>query len=64
MENLHTVVQEFYLILLEKETGKKFWGIILNKRRINIGHQHDRWMELKEALALSAEVSTSVQLRM
>ena len=25
MENLHTVVREFYLILLEKETGKKFW---------------------------------------
>jgi len=21
-----------------------------NKTRINIGHQHDRWMELKEAL--------------
>jgi len=21
-----------------------------NKIRINIGHQHDRWMELKEAL--------------
>ena len=56
MENLHTVVQEFYLILLEKETGKKFWGIILNKTRITIGHQHGRW--------LSAEVSTSVQLRM
>jgi len=33
-----------------------------NKTRINIGHQHDRWMELKEAL--STEVSTSVQLRM
>jgi hypothetical protein len=40
----------------EKETGKKFWGIILNKTRITIGHQHGRW--------LSAEVSTSVQLRM
>jgi hypothetical protein len=39
-KNLHTVVQEFYLILLEKETGKKFWGIILNKTRITIGHQH------------------------
>ena len=21
-----------------------------NKKRINIGHQHDRWMELKEGL--------------
>ena len=43
MENLHTVVREFLLILLEKETGKKLW-------RINIDHQHDRWMELKKAL--------------
>ena len=23
-----------------------------NKTRINIGHQHDRWMELKEALGV------------
>jgi DNA repair photolyase len=41
-----SVVREFSLILLEKETGK------YNKTRINIGHQHDRWMELKEALRL------------
>jgi hypothetical protein len=28
-----------------------------NKTRINIGHQHDRWMELKEALRVqTAEV--------
>ena len=33
-----------------------------NKTKINIGHHHDRWMELKEAL--STEVSTSVQLHM
>ena len=32
---------------IEKENGK-FWRIIIQK--INIGHLHDRWMELKEAL--------------
>jgi hypothetical protein len=36
VENLHVVVQE----VLEN----------YNKTRINIGHQHDRWMELKEVL--------------
>ena len=30
-----------------KKTGKKFLRIIYNKTRINIGDQHDRWMELK-----------------
>jgi hypothetical protein len=25
------VVREFYLILLEKETGKKFWQIIIKQ---------------------------------
>jgi hypothetical protein len=29
--NLHVVVQEFQLILLEKETGKKFWQIIIKQ---------------------------------
>jgi hypothetical protein len=40
---------------IEKENGK-FWRIIIQK--INIGHQHDRWMELKEALRVetNAEV--------
>ena len=27
-----------------------------NKKRINIGHQHDRWMELKEALRVQTYV--------
>ena len=27
-----------------------------NKTRINIGHQHDRWMELKEALRVQTRV--------
>ena len=27
-----------------------------NKKRINIGHQHDRWMELKEALRVQTHV--------
>jgi hypothetical protein len=31
MEKLHTVAQEFKLILLEIETGKKFWQIIIKK---------------------------------
>ena len=31
MENPHTVVQEFKLILLEKETGKKIWRIIIKQ---------------------------------
>ena len=40
---------------IEKE-NRKFWRIIIQK--INIGHQHDRWMELKEALRVetNAEV--------
>ena len=45
MENMHEVVREFELILLEKETGKN-----RNKAKINIGHQHDHWMELKKTL--------------
>ena len=58
MENLHAVAREFYLILLENETRKKVL-VNYNKTIINIGHhQHDRWMELKEALRvqLHAEV--------
>ena len=37
-----------------------------NKTRINIGHQHDRWVELKDALrvqchcACSSEIGTSL----
>jgi hypothetical protein len=55
MENLHTVVREFYLILLEKETGKKFWWIN-NKTRIGIGHQHECWMELKEFINVNSAI--------
>ena len=47
------VAREFQLILLEKETGKKFLRIMKIIKRINIGHQHDRWMELKEAVGSS-----------
>ena len=43
-----TVIREFKLILLEKETGKNFGNY--NKTRINKGHQHSCWMELKEVL--------------
>jgi hypothetical protein len=41
--------------MLEKETEKKLWRII-NKQELtymytkNVGHQHNRWIELKEAL--------------
>jgi len=37
-----------------------------NKARINIGHQHDLWMELKAALRVQThnEVQTSVPLHM
>ena len=37
-----------------------------NKTRIKIVHQHNRWMELKEAFRVQthAEVLTSVPLRM
>ena len=37
-----------------------------NKTRITIGHLHESWMEMKEALRVQthAEVSTSVPLRM
>jgi hypothetical protein len=31
MEKLHTVVQEFKMILLAIETGKKLWQIIIKK---------------------------------
>jgi len=37
------------MILLEKETEIEVLSNH-NKTRINIGHQHDHWMELKEAL--------------
>jgi hypothetical protein len=37
-----------------------------NKTKINIGHQHNRWMELKLALRVQthAEVKTAVPVRM
>jgi len=31
MENLHVALREFLLILLEKETRKKFWRIIIKQ---------------------------------
>ena len=43
-------------------------GVLTNyiKTRINIGHRHDRWMELKETLRVQthAEVQSSMPLRM
>jgi hypothetical protein len=47
-------MQTFHVMVVNIKTG------------ITIGHQHDRWMELKEALRFQAhaEVSTSVPLGM
>jgi hypothetical protein len=40
--------------------------VLANKKKINTGHQHDSWMELKEGLRVQthAEVQTLVPLRM
>ena len=35
-----------------------------NKTKINIGHQHDRWMELKEALRVRTHSHTKVPEKM
>jgi hypothetical protein len=32
MENMHAVVREFELILLEKERGNMFWRIIIKQK--------------------------------
>ena len=45
--------QIFFLAILAdsaRKRSKKEVFANYNKTRINIGHQHDRWMELKEAL--------------
>ena len=55
-------------ILTHSARKKNRKGVLANyiKTRINIGHRHDRWMELKETLRVQthAEVQTSVSLRM
>ena len=33
-----------------------------NKTRINIGHQHDRWMELEEALRVQTHAEVAEKL--
>ena len=38
------------MILLEKETVKMCWRIEIKQELISIGHKHDCWTELKEAL--------------
>jgi hypothetical protein len=32
------------------------------KTRINIGHQHDRWMELKEAFIVQTHAGVSLRM--
>jgi hypothetical protein len=39
-----------------RKRNKKEISENYNKTRINIGHQHDRWMELKEALRVQTPV--------
>ena len=48
------------LILQEKETVKSLANY--NKTKIKIGHQHNCWMELKEALRV--QIHAAVHLRM
>ena len=63
----------FFLAILAdsaRKRNKKEVFANYNKTRINIGHQHDRWMELKEALrhkckhqchcACSSEIGTFI----
>ena len=50
MENLHVVVRELYDSARGGGGNRKEVLANNNKTEINIGHQHDRWMELKEAL--------------
>jgi hypothetical protein len=45
-----------------RKKGRSFGELqMYNKTRINIGHQHDRWVKLKEAfrVQIQAEVQTS-----
>jgi hypothetical protein len=52
MENLHEVVLEFLTDLKKKMFKRNRREVLANyiNTRINIGHLHDRWMELKEKL--------------
>jgi len=53
-------------ILTARKRNRKEVLANYNKARINIGHQHDRWMELKEALRVQTQAEvfkTSVPLR-
>ena len=54
-----------YTRILTDSARKRFGKGVLanyNKTKINIGHQHDRWMELNEALRVQAHAE--VPLRM
>ena len=48
-KNLHKVIPEFLTDSVRKRNRKDVLANY-NKTIINIGHQHDRWIELKEAL--------------
>jgi hypothetical protein len=37
-------------------------SVKINKTRINIGHQHDRWMELKEALRVQTHAELPLRM--
>jgi hypothetical protein len=48
MENLHAVHRTRILTDSARKRNRKEVLANYNKTRINIGHQHNRWVELKE----------------
>ena len=51
--------------ILTDSARKRIWKEVLanyNKTRINIGHQHDRWMKLKEALRVQIHAEVAEKL--
>jgi len=55
MENLHAVVQEFSTDSARKRNKMEVLANYI-KTRINTGHLHDRWTELKEAFRVQTQV--------
>jgi hypothetical protein len=46
--------------ILTDSARKRIWKEVL--ARINIGHQHDRWMKLKEALRVQTHAEVAEKL--
>jgi len=51
-------------ILTDSARKRKRKEVLANysKTRINIGHQHDRWMELKESLGVQTHAEVPLHL--